>query len=196
MKWLLMVVAFVLGASITWFLTVKRVSRTVTADGAAAPVVPEAEVAPVVSPGGPVAGAVGVAGGADLVAATNPGVLATAAAASSDDGDDEGDDVPEDDASRFGGVHTPASESPGVAEGWDRDAEDEDALVRHASDDTSGDDAQPVDAESRHGADEEATPGLPPVEGASPKGDMAGVGDPTEVAALEDASPDATPKPD
>ncbi len=32
MKWLLVVVAFVLGAAITWFLTVKRVTRVVPAE--------------------------------------------------------------------------------------------------------------------------------------------------------------------
>ncbi|GAA2742361.1 hypothetical protein GCM10009868_12020 [Terrabacter aerolatus] len=166
MKWLLMV-AFVLGAAITWFLTVRRVSRTLPAGEAAETEIVEPEIAPVVSPGGAVAGGVGVAGGADLVAATSAGLIDAAGDTShvedpAGDGEDAGDD-----ASGFGGVHTPASESTGAAEGWDRDAEDEDTLLSHAP---SGG----------------ARASIPPVADATPSGDLAGVGDPAEVAAVDD----------
>src|SRR6476661_8141463 len=180
MKWLLMVVAFVLGAAITWFLTVKRVTRTVPAGDPAAAEVFEPETVPVVFPGGPVAGAVGVGGGADLVAAAGAGVLATEAPGSSDDGgeddeggedEDDGDDG--DEASRFGGAHTPASEAPGPAEAWDRDAEDEDALLPELPDvDPSGKD----DLRAGGSVDPEAA--AVPVADATPNGDVAGVGEP------------------
>lgn len=176
MKWLLMVVAFVLGAAITWFLTVRRVSRTVPVGEETAPAVAQPEMAPVVWPGGAVAGAVGVAGGADLVAATSAGVVGTVADSSEDaEGVADINDA-QDDASGFGGPRTPTSDSPGAAEGWDRDAEDEDALLSRPSGDVS----------------------IPPVADAKPKGDVAGVGDPTQVAAVDeiDDAPEATAKPD
>jgi hypothetical protein len=189
MKWLLMVVAFVLGAAITWFLTVKRVTRTVPTGDPAAAEVSEPETVPVVFPGGPVAGAVGVGGGADLVAAAGAGVLATEAAGSSDDegedddggedDEDEGDDG--DEASRFSGAHTPASEAPGPAEAWDRDAEDEDALLPELPDvDPSGKD----DLRAGGSVDPEAA--AVPVADATPNGDVAGVGEPAAVAAVDE----------
>jgi len=189
MKWLLMVVAFVLGAAITWFLTVKRVTRTVPAGDPAAAELSEPETVPVVFPGGPVAGAVGVAGGADLVAAAGAGVLATEAAGSSDDEDegehdgneDDGDEDDGDEASRFGGAHTPASETPGAAEAWDRDAEDEDALLPELPDvDPSGKD----DLRAGGSVDPEAA--AVPVADATPNGDVAGVGEPAAVAAVDE----------
>ena len=188
MKWLLMVVAFVLGAAITWFLTVKRVTRTVPAGDPAAAEVSEPETVPVVFPGGPVAGAVGVGGGADLVAAAGAGVLATEAAGSSDDegedddgGEDDEDEDDGDEASRFGGAHTPASEAPGPAEAWDRDAEDEDALLPELPDvDPSGKD----DLRAGGSVDPEAA--AVPVADATPNGDVAGVGEPAAVAAVDE----------
>ena len=122
MKWLLMVVAFVLGAAITWLLTVKRVTR----------VVPTEDQAP---------------GGAG-------------ASADAEDAEDE--------ASRFGGAHTPTSDTPGAAEAWDRDAEDEDALMSDRTHEAGGD------------------PSMPPVADATPNGDLAGVGAPDGVAAIDE----------
>jgi hypothetical protein len=184
MKWLLMVVAFVLGAAITWFLTVKRVTRTVPAGDPAAAELSEPETVPVVFPGGPVAGAVGVAGGADLVAAAGAGVLATEAAGSSEDEDDDGGEVDEDEgdeASRFGGAHTPASETPGAAEAWDRDAEDEDALLPELRDvDRAGKD------DLRAGGSADPDVAAVPVADATPNGDVAGVGEPAAVAAVDE----------
>lgn len=196
MKWLLMLLAFVLGAAITWFLTVKRVTRTVSAgDGAADGEVVEPELTPVVSPGEPVAGAVGVAGGADLAAAAGAGVLAaeapeiseTSEAAGSAVDDQDGEEG-EDDASRFGGSHTEPSEVAGAAEEWDRDAQDEDALMpaseaeasdRDAASEDDVPDAQPDPAEGSVAAD------VPPVVDATPNGDLAGVGNPAEVAEVD-----------
>jgi hypothetical protein len=184
MKWLLMVVAFVLGAAITWFLTVKRVTRTVPAGDPSAAELSEPETVPVVFPGGPVAGAVGVAGGADLVAAAGAGVLATEAAGSSDDedeGEDDGNEDDGDEASRFGGAHTPASETPGAAEAWDRDAEDEDALLPELRDvDPSGKD------DLRAGGSADPDVAAVPVADATPNGDVAGVGEPAAVAAVDE----------
>lgn len=178
MKWLLMVVAFVLGAAITWFLTVKRVTRTVPAGDPAAAEVSEPETVPVVFPGGPVAGAVGVAGGADLVAAAGAGVLATEVAGSSEG---EGEDDDGDEASRFGGAHTPASEAPGAAEAWDRDAEDEDALLPELP---AVDPAGKDDLRAGGSADPEVA--AVPVADATPNGDVAGVGEPAAVAAVDE----------
>jgi hypothetical protein len=189
MKWLLMVVAFVLGAAITWFLTVKRVTRTVPAGDPSAAELSEPETVPVVFLGGPVAGAVGVAGGADLVAAAGAGVLATEAAGSSDDEDegehdgneDDGDEDDGDEASRFGGAHTPASETPGAAEAWDRDAEDEDALLPELRDvDPAGKD------DLRAGGSADPDVAAVPVADATPNGDVAGVGEPAAVAAVDE----------
>ncbi|KRB44087.1 hypothetical protein [Terrabacter sp. Root181] len=197
MKWLLLVLAFVLGAAVTWFLTVRRASRTVQA-GPGAGASPAAaaseqdvgaveadaepagpELTPLVSPGEPVAGAVGIAGGADLTAAAGAGALAaeTAEAAPDAGSQDEADDVDaaagadvdeaEDaDGTGFGGAHTPLSEPRGAAESWDRDAQDEDALLTEAS--TEPDDSAPV-------------------VDATPNGDVAGVGEPVVVAALDEA---------
>ncbi|GGN02264.1 hypothetical protein GCM10009721_31830 [Terrabacter tumescens] len=183
MKWLLMLLAFVLGAAITWFLTVKRVTRTVSVDDGAADVeAAEPDLTPVVSPGEPVAGAVGVAGGADLAAAAGAGVLAAEApeisqtseaadsAVDDEDGEEGEDDA--DNASRFGGSHTEPSEAPGAAEEWDRDAQDEDALMP----------ASAVEA-SDPGAESEED--VPPVVDATPNGDLAGVGNPAEVAEVD-----------
>ncbi|GAA2024038.1 hypothetical protein GCM10009740_11770 [Terrabacter terrae] len=103
MKWLLVAVAFVLGAAITWLLTVRRVSVTVPAG-------PDAT-------GDPNDGGSGVGSDAEHV----EGVA----------GDRIGESEPvEDDledASRFGGERTRSTVSPRV--GWDDDAEDIDALL-------------------------------------------------------------------
>jgi hypothetical protein len=129
MKWPLVGVAFVLGAAVTWFVTVKRVTLVVPAEGQ-------------------------VTGGAG---------------ASEDDGEGE------DDASGFGGAHTPVSDTPGAAEAWDRAAEDEDALMSGRRDEA----AQEPD-------DEPGDMSVPPVADATPHGDLAGVGDPDEVAAVDE----------
>ena len=192
MKWLLLVLAFVLGAAITWFLTVKHASRTVQ-EGVGAPADPAApELTPVVSPGEPVAGAVGIAGGADLAAAAGAGVLATEPAETSQRSHDEVDG----DAGGFGGPHTPLSESPGAAESWDRDAEDEDALLSRPSAE-SADVAPVADATPNHDVASDIAPvadatygaasDIAPVVDATPNGDLAGVGEAEAVAALDEA---------
>jgi hypothetical protein len=179
MKWLLMLLAFVLGAAITWFLTVKRATRTVSVgDGAPVVAAAEPELTPVVSPGEPVTGAIGVAGGADLAAAAGAGVMAAEERKAAETAEtvetdlDEDGEEGEDDASRFGGSHTEPSEAPGAAEGWDRDAQDEDALMP----------ASAVEASDR-GA--QAQEDVPPVVDATPKGDLAGVGNPSDVAEVD-----------
>ncbi|WP_028785660.1 hypothetical protein [Terracoccus sp. 273MFTsu3.1] len=243
MKWLLLVLAFVLGAAFTWFLTVRRVSRTVQAgagpvtgtdvgaapertglDGVHAETGGEPagpELTPVVSPGEPVAGAVGIAGGADLAAAAGAGVLATehdeSVEATHDVGehvepegtargvqDEAGEDEMVDEAevvdeAGFGGAHTPISESPGAAEAWDRNAEDEDALLPRSAaqaavaapvrETTPDDDVAPhtppvADATPN----DDVAAGVAPVDGATPNGDLAGVGEPEAVAALDEAA--------
>ena len=77
-----------------------------------------------------------------------------------------------DDGAAFGGARTEFSVPPGPAEGWDRDAQDEDALMAHGQE-TPGD----VDAD--------ATTDVPPVAAATPHGDVAGVGDPRAVEAVD-----------
>ena len=131
MKWLLVAVAFVLGAVTTWFLSVKRVTRVVSAEDQ-------------------------VPGGADRRPAEGTGSSA----------DVQVEDV-EDHASAFGGARTATSEASGAAEAWDRDAEDEDALLSGRVDDA-------------------AELSMPPVAEATPNGDMAGVGDPGGVAAVDE----------
>lgn len=194
MKWLLLMLAFVLGAAITWFLTVKHASRTVQEGAGAAAELSAPEPTPVVSPSEPVAGAAGVAGGADLAAAAGAGVLATEPAETSQRSHDEVDV----DAAGFGGPHTPLSESRGAAESWDRNAEDEDALLSRASEDDA--DVAPVaEATPNDGAASavapvvDATPNdgaasaVAPVVDATPNGDLAGVGDAGAVEALDEA---------
>jgi len=103
MKWLLVAVAFVLGAGITWLLTVRRVRVTVPAVADAA--------------GDPNDGGSGMGSDAEQVAgvADGPGR----------ESEPVEDDV--EDASRFGGERTSSTVSPRV--GWDDDAEDIDALL-------------------------------------------------------------------
>src|SRR5690242_7183862 len=127
MKWLLVAVALVLGAVTTWFLSVKRVTRMVSADYQ-------------------------VPGGAERQAGEGTGSSA----------DIQIEEV-EEDASAFGGAHTASSDAWGAAEAWDRDAEDEDALMSGGADDAPG-------------------LSVPPVAEATPNGDVAGVGDPDGVA--------------
>ena len=136
MKWPLVGVAFFLGAAVTWFVTVKRVTLVVPAGGPAT-------------------------GGADLPAAEGSGSSADA---------EDVDDVEgvEDDPSAFGGARTATSEASGAAEAWDRDAEDEDALMSGRTDDDAPDLSMPPVAEGR------------------PNGDVAGVGDPDGVAAIDE----------
>lgn len=70
------------------------------------------------------------------------------------------------DAGRFGGTRTPAPEDVRPDSGWDADAQDEDALMSESG-----------------GRD-----GLAPVADATPHGDVAGVGQPEVVAALDAAA--------
>jgi hypothetical protein len=141
MKWPLVGVAFILGVAITWFVTVKRVTLVVPAEGQ-------------------------VSGGAG---------------AAEDDGEAE------DDASGFGGAHTPVSDTPGAAEAWDRDAEDEDALLSGRTDEVDGDVAVRAEVPKVERADEGSDDvSMPPVADATPNGDLAGVGDPDVVAAVEE----------
>ena len=166
MKWLLLVLAFVLGAVVTWFLTVRRASRTLPVEGPVgtdADASPDADVAPVVSPGAPAVGAVGAVGAAELAAVVGDGVLSTEPDAPSEEV--PGDAGPEEEATRFGGAHTAVSEAPGAAEAWDRDAQDEDALMPRTS------------------------PEVAPVVDATPNGDLAGVGEPDAVAAVDAVLP-------
>jgi len=189
MKWLLLVLAFVLGAAITWFLTVKHASRTMP-DGAGSTVEPAApEPTPVVSPGEPVAGAVGIGGGADLAAAAGAGVMATEPTEPTEtpqtpqtpqSSQDEVEGV----EGGFGGAHTPLSEPPGPAESWNRNAEDEDALLSRSSVESADVVAPVADATPDGGAASE----LAPVVDGTPNGDLAGVGESEAVAALEEAA--------
>src|SRR6476469_9029754 len=141
MKWLLVAVAFVLGAVTTWFLSVKRVTRMVSAEDQ-------------------------VPGGADRQAGEGTGSSA----------DVEVEEV-EDDASAFGGAHTASSDASGAAEAWDRDAEDEDALMSGVADDAP-------------------ELSVPPVAEATPNGDVAGVGDPDGVAAIDEQVEQQTETPE
>ena len=179
MKWLLLVLAFVLGAAMTWFLTVKHASRTVPDGAGAAPGPSAPEPGPVVSPGEPVAGAVGIAGGGDLAAAAGAGVMATEPTEAPQRSHEEIDG----DAGGFGGPRTPLSEAPGAAESWDRNAEDEDALLSRASVQS----ADVVAAVADTTPDEDGAPDIAPVVDATRNGDVAGVGEPEAVAALEEA---------
>ena len=144
MKWLLVAVAFVLGAVTTWFLSVKRVTRMVSAEDQ-------------------------VPGGADRQAGESTG-------SSADVQIEEVEEV-EDDASAFGGAHTASSDASGAAEAWDRDAEDEDALMSGGADDAPG-------------------LSVPPVAEATPNGDVAGVGDPDGVAAIDEQVEQQTETPE
>ena len=107
-----------------------------------------------------------VPGGADRLAAEGTGNSA----------DVEVEDVG-DDASAFGGAHTAASEASGAAEAWDRNAEDEDALMTGRTDDDAPDLS------------------MPPVAEATPNGDVAGVGDPGGVAAIDEQVEEHTETP-
>jgi hypothetical protein len=90
---------------------------------------------------------------------------------------------PDDATAGFGGPRTPLSESPGPAESWDRDAQDEDALMPRPSPEQAGD-AGVVDAT----ADLDEASAVAPSADATPNGDLAGVGDPAAVAALDDVA--------
>ena len=104
MKWLLMGVAFVLGAAVTWLVTVKRVTRVVSVDST------EAGHA---NQGGSGMGSTGAQGVGE---------------SAQDQANEAGTVVDQtDDPSRFGGERTSATVSPRV--GWDDDAEDIDALL-------------------------------------------------------------------
>ena len=76
-----------------------------------------------------------------------------------------------DDASAFAGSPSEFSSDPGAAESWHRDAQDEDALLSHES-----------EREATR-ADVEAS--VPPVAEATPNGDVAGVGEPETVKAVD-----------
>ena len=101
-----------------------------------------------------------------------------------DDADDDADDVA--DASAFGGTPTPPSDVVGPAESWIRDAQDEDALL--ATDEGHvAPEAEDPRPDSRD---------VPPVRSATRAGDVAGVGEPETVAAVEAQSEATAPTPD
>ncbi|MBW8730975.1 MAG: hypothetical protein JF622_08305 [Terrabacter sp.] len=154
-------------------------SRTVQEGAGAADESSAPELTPVVSPGEPVAGAVGIGGGADLAAADGTGVLA----AEADEASQRSQDEAAADEGGFGGPHTPLSESPGAAESWDRDAEDEDALLPRSSVE-----AAVVAHVAEATPDDDVTPAIAPVAEANPNGDLAGVAEPEAVAALDEAA--------
>ncbi|NUR79910.1 MAG: hypothetical protein HOQ21_05635 [Dermatophilaceae bacterium] len=80
-----------------------------------------------------------------------------------------------DDASAFGGPPSEFSSQPGAAESWHRDWEDEDALMTRRP--TPG--------------AREAEAVVPPVAEATPNGDLAGVGEPQAVQAVDAVEVDA-----
>lgn len=87
-----------------------------------------------------------------------------------------GDDEPDvSDPSDFAGAPSEFSSDVGAAESWDRDAQDEDALLPH----------EPVPAAGAVEAD------VPPVAQATPNGDLAGVGEPGAVQAVDAVEVDA-----
>jgi hypothetical protein len=150
MKWLMMLVAIVLGAGITWLLTVRRVTRQVTPGDATAPEPGETaardetareevrrdEAAREEAP------CEGATPGEFAPGETVPGETAS-------------DDERVDDAAGFGGAVTQESSS---LMGWDRTSQDEDALFPHEA----------------PGLRPEAET-VPPIAGATPHGDLAGV---------------------
>lgn len=138
MKWWLVLVAFALGAFVTWLLTMRRDSDPV----------PMGER--VVSGGEPM----------------GPGERrrAPSAEAPAEGARDEADD-----ASAFGGTPSEFSSAPGTAESWHRDWEDEDALMTREPEPGAG----------------EVEAVVPPVAEATPNGDLAGVGEPQAVQAVD-----------
>ncbi len=74
-----------------------------------------------------------------------------------------------DNASAFGGAPSEFSSDLGAAESWHRDWEDEDALMTHEPAADTGETAFDV----------------PPVDEATPNGDLAGVGEPEAVRAVD-----------
>lgn len=137
MKWLLVAVAFALGAAITWFLTVKRVTQTVPTQGAGV-------------------GDVDQGGGAMDSSETHDleGQVGDGDADGDSHGAAEAVDDGSDDASSFGGERTSASAS--ARAGWDHDAEDIDALL---SDDEKSHAEKAGGKPSGEGTSGEETPG-------------------------------------
>ncbi|NUO34409.1 MAG: hypothetical protein HOQ27_04985 [Dermatophilaceae bacterium] len=83
----------------------------------------------------------------------------------------------DDDASAFGGAPSEFSSDPGAAESWHRDSEDEDALMAREPAADAG----------------ELTSDVPPVAESTPNGDLAGVGEPEAVQAVDAVTIDADP---
>jgi hypothetical protein len=92
-----------------------------------------------------------------------------------------------DDASAFGGSPSEFSSAPGAAESWHRDAQDEDALLSHEPEPEPESESEPEPEATR--ADVEAS--VPPVAEATPNGDVAGVGQPQAVQAVDAVEVDA-----
>ncbi|MGO4599703.1 hypothetical protein [Terrabacter sp. 2RAF25] len=90
-------------------------------------------------------------------------------AAPSDAASDSDDDPDVSDPSAFAGAPSEFTSDVGAAESWDRDAQDEDALLPH----------EPVSAAGIAEAE------VPPVAEATPNGDLAGVGEPEAVQAVD-----------
>lgn len=134
-----MAVAFALGAAITWFLTVKRVTQTVPTQGAGV-------------------GDVDQGGGAMDSSETHDleGQVVDGDGQADGDSHDAAEAVDDgsDDASSFGGERTSASAS--ARGGWDHDAEDIDALL---SDDEKSHAEKAGGKTSGEGTSGEETPG-------------------------------------
>ncbi|MBC9823095.1 hypothetical protein [Terrabacter sp. MAHUQ-38] len=93
------------------------------------------------------------------------------------------------DSSAFGGTPTPPSAVTGPAEGWMPDAQDEDALLARSEALDAPADGKGPDVGVG------ATMNIPPVPSATASGDVAGVGKPETVAAVEAESEAKAPTP-
>ena len=154
MKWLMMLVAIVLGAGITWLLTVRRVTRQVTPAAATAPASGEAAAGDEVARY-EAAREEAAAGEAAGEAARDETARDEAAPGEAAPGKTASDDERVDEAAGFGGAVTQESSSH---MGWDRTSQDEDALFPH--------EAPGLRPEAQD---------VPPIAGATPNGDLAGV---------------------
>ncbi|GAB3884836.1 hypothetical protein [Terrabacter terrigena] len=144
MKWWLVLVALLIGAVVTWFLT-RREGESV----------PSGE--------SPVSGS------------ERSGQGEAGRSPSRDAGVGDAYEGEVDDASAFGGAPTEFSSQLGSAESWHRDAQDEDALLAREPASEVGD----VEAH------------VPPVAEATPYGDVAGLGEPEAIRAVDAVEVDA-----
>jgi hypothetical protein len=148
MKWWLVLVAFVLGVLVTWLLAGRRAEPGVS-DG-------ESTVSgtePVVLGEGDRFGESGAVGDGDA----HEGEV--------DEGDDDesDDDEGDDDGSAFAGATTEYSAVVGAAESWDRDAQDEDALLPHEEgSDTTLEASEPRAKEPQGAPSADGSAAIPP----------------------------------